>query len=231
MFARPPATVGDRMFFSDRAFEVYRAVPYFLEGVGVTLSVTFLALFLGGFIGLAAALCRVYGPWPVRGSAAFYSRTIRSLPLLVILFFLYFLGSDFFDLSVYISMVLALSIHSSAYQEGIFRAGIQSIERGQSEAARALGMTGPQGVLTVVLPQALRRALPYWSNEAAIVLKDSSLAYVLGLAELMRRGQYVVARTHQALLTYLIIGLIYFLLTLLFTRTLSLVEKRVRIPN
>ncbi len=217
--------------FDDRAAEVLQSLPYLLQGLGVTISVTLLALLLGGLIGLMGALARVYGAAPLRAAAAAYSRTIRSLPLLVILFFLYFLGSDIYEMSVFTSMVLALGIHTSAYQEGIFRAGIQSIERGQSEAAAAIGMTPFQNFFTIVLPQALRRCIPYWGNEAAIVLKDSSLAYVLGLTELMRRGQYVISRTHQAFLTYLIIGLIYLILTLVLTRGLSYMEKRVKIPG
>lgn len=217
--------------FDPRAIQVFASIPYLLLGVGVTLSVTILALMIGVLVGLSLALGRVYGGKSIRGFAVTYSRIIRSLPVLVILFFLYFLGSDVLRLSVFTSMVLALGIHTSAYQLEIFRGAIQSIARGQNEAALALGMTKSQGILFIIIPQALRRAIPYWSNEAAIVLKDSSLAYVLGLTELMRRGQYIVARTNQALLTYLIIGIIYFILTAFFTQGLAFVEKRVKIPG
>lgn len=216
--------------FDPRAKEVFLAIPYLLQGVGVTLSVTVLALFIGGVLGLSLALGRIYGGKFLQAFTISYSRIIRSLPVLVILFFLYFLGSDIYNLSVFTSMVLALGIHTSAYQSEIFRGAIQSIARGQREAALALGMTKFQGIRFIIIPQALRRAIPYWSNEAAIVLKDSSLAYVLGLTELMRRGQYIVARTNQALLTYMIIGIIYFILTALFTRSLSRVEEKVKIP-
>lgn len=217
--------------FDERAIEVYKSLPYLLQGVGVTLSVTILALLIGGVLGLLFALGRVYGGRLVKGFAVSYSRIIRSLPVLVILFFLYFLGSDIYNLSVFTSMVIALGIHTSAYQLEIFRGAIQSIARGQNEAAQALGMTKIQGIIFIIIPQAFRRAIPYWSNEAAIVLKDSSLAYVLGLTELMRRGQYIVATTNQALLTYILIGIIYFILTALFTRSLSHVERRVKIPG
>lgn len=217
--------------FDERALQVFQSLPYLLQGVGVTLSVTLLALLIGGVLGLTMALGRVYGGRAVKGSAILYSRVIRSLPVLVILFFLYFLGSDFFNLSVFTSMVIALGIHTSAYQLEIFRGAIQSITWGQNEAALALGMTRIQTIFYIIIPQAFRRAIPYWSNEAAIVLKDPSLAYVLGLTELMRRGQYIVARTNQALLTYILIGLIYFLLTAFFTRSLSHIEKKVKIPG
>lgn len=217
--------------FDEKVMAVFQSIPYLLQGVGVTLSVTFLALLMGGVLGLLLALGRVYGGAVLRGTAIFYSRIIRSLPVLVILFFLYFLGYDLLNLSVFASMVLALGIHTSAYQLEIFRGAVQSIARGQNEAALAMGMTEWQSIFYIVLPQALRRAIPYWSNEAAIVLKDSSLAYVLGLTELMRRGQYIVARTNQALITYILIGIIYFVLTAFFTRGLSRVEKKVKIPG
>ncbi|MFY9217742.1 MAG: amino acid ABC transporter permease, partial [Tepidanaerobacteraceae bacterium] len=127
--------------------------------------------------------------------------------------------------------VLALAFHSAAYQSEIFRGAIQSISKGQMEAALALGMSKYQGIFSVILPQALRRAIPYWANEATIVLKDSSLAYALGVTELMRRGEYVSARTSQPMLTYIIVGLIYLILTYAFTKSMNRIEYKVRIPG
>ncbi|MDI3534698.1 MAG: polar amino acid transport system permease protein [Thermosediminibacterales bacterium] len=219
------------MGINEHTWKVISAIPYLLKGVGMTLKITFLALIFGAFFGLLLALARVYGGSISRRFAIVYSRIIRSLPLLVILFMLYYLASEILDLSPFLAVVLALAVHTSAYQSEIFRGSIQSISKGQMEAALALGMSKFQCVLYIILPQALRRALPYWSNEAAIVLKDSALAYVLGIAELMRRGEYVVARSSQsALLTYLIIGIIYFILTSVLTRSLLYAEKKLRIP-
>ena len=163
--------------------------------------------------------------------SVFYSRIIRSLPLIVILFGLYYLGADILDLSAYTAVILALSVHTAAYQSEIFRGAIQSISIGQMEAALALGMSRFQCIFSIILPQALRRAIPYWSNEAAIVLKDSSLAYVLGIAELLRRGEYVSARTTMPLLTYTIVGVIYFILTFVLSRGLFFVERKLSIPE
>ncbi|MDD4570465.1 MAG: amino acid ABC transporter permease [Tepidanaerobacteraceae bacterium] len=219
------------MGISDKAYKVLSSIPYLLSGVGITLEITVIALMLGTAIGLFLALGRVYGNGVVRRFVIFYSRIIRSLPLLVILFMLYFLGSEIIDIPAFWAVILALAIHTSAYQSEIFRGAIQSISMGQMEAALALGMSKYQGIFAVILPQSLRRAIPYWANEATIVLKDSALAYVLGITELMRRGEYVSARTSQPLLTYIVVGLIYLILTYAFTKSMARVESRARIPG
>jgi polar amino acid transport system permease protein len=219
------------MVISAQVTQVINSIPYFLQGVGVTLQITFLALFLGSAAGLLLALARVYSRGVIRSFAVFYSRIIRSLPLLVILFILYYGTYGLVNMPAFFAVVMALAVHTSAYQLEIFRGAIQSISKGQMEAALALGMSKMQCIFTVILPQALRRAIPYWANEAAIVLKDSSLAFVLGIADLMRRGQYVSARTRSQLLTYIIIGIIYFILTLVLTRGLLYMEKKLRIPE
>lgn len=219
------------MGISERALKVLSSIPYLLEGVGMTLQITLIALAFGAILGLTLAIARVYGGNISRKISIAYVRLIRSLPLLVILFMLYFLGSEIIDIPAYWAVVVALGLHTSAYQSEIFRGAIQSVSEGQMEAAMALGMSKTQGIFSVLLPQALRRAIPYWANEAAIVLKDSALAYVLGITELMRRGEYVSARTSQPLLTYLVIGFIYFVLTYIFTKSMAWVESRTRIPG
>lgn len=219
------------MGLNGKAGEVFKSIPYILQGLEVTLKVTILALIIGAALGLILALMRVYGGGFCSRISVFYSRIIRSLPLIVILFGLYYLGADILDLSAYTAVILALSVHTAAYQSEIFRGAIQSISIGQMEAALALGMSRFQCIFSIILPQALRRAIPYWSNEAAIVLKDSSLAYVLGIAELLRRGEYVSARTTMPLLTYTIVGVIYFILTFVLSRGLFFVERKLSIPE
>lgn len=219
------------MVISQQAKQVISSIPYFLQGVGVTLEMTILALVFGSLLGIVLALARVYGRGIIQRSAIFYSRLVRSLPLLVILFMTYYGTYEYVALPPFVAVSMAIALHTSAYQMEIFRGAIQSISKGQMEAALAVGMGPLQAILLIILPQALRRALPYWANEAAIVLKDSSLAFVLGIADLMRRGQYVSARTRSQLLTYLIIGLIYFLLTLFLTRGLLYLEKKLWVPE
>jgi polar amino acid transport system permease protein len=213
------------------ANKVLASIPYLLGGVWITLQITVLALALSTVLGILLSLFRVYGRGIFHRFAVIYSRLMRSLPLLVILFMLYFLGSEIIDIPAYWAIVLALAFHSAAYQSEIFRGAIQSISKGQMEAALALGMSKYQGIFSVILPQALRRAIPYWANEATIVLKDSSLAYALGVTELMRRGEYVSARTSQPMLTYIIVGLIYLILTYAFTKSMNRIEYKVRIPG
>jgi polar amino acid transport system permease protein len=219
------------MGLSDSALKVFSSVPYLLQGVGVTLKITVYSLIIGAFLGLLLALARVYGGGISRRFAVLYSRVVRSLPLLVILFMLYFFGSGVLDIPAYEAVVVALGMHTAAYQSEIFRGAIQSIRKGQMEAALALGMSKPQAVFYVILPQALRLAIPYWANESAIVLKDSALAYVLGITELMRRGEYISANTSKPLLTYVIVGFIYFVLTYVFTKGLNIVDRKVRVPG
>jgi len=219
------------MGISEKSLEVIESIPYLLAGVGITLEITALALILGAFLGLLLAIFRVYGGRLLSAFSTFYGRIIRSTPLLVILFILYFLGSEIIELSAFTATVFALGIHTSAYQSEIFRGAIQSISKGQMEAALALGMSKFQCITTIILPQAFRRAIPYWANEAAIVLKDSSTAYVIGVIELMRRAEFVIARTTKPFLTYMIVGIIYFILTYLFTRSLAQIEKKVRVPG
>lgn len=219
------------MGISEKSLEVLESIPYLLAGVGITLEITALALILGALFGLLLALLRIYGGPVLSHFSIFYGRIIRSTPLLVILFILYFLGSEVIELSALAAIVLSLVIHTSAYQSEIFRGAIQSISKGQMEAALALGMSRFQCITTIILPQAFRRAIPYWTNEAAIVLKDSSTAYVVGVIELMRRAEFVIARTAKPFLTYMIVGLIYFILTYLFSKSLSLVEEKVRVPG
>ena len=214
---------------SDKAVAVIQSIPYLIQGVKITLSITALALGLGAVIGLALALSRVYGGGFLRRLSIVYGRIMRSLPLLVILFMLFYLGSEVVDITEYTAVVLALALHSAAYQSEIFRGALQSVKPGQMEAAVALGMSRVQGVLWVVMPQAMRRALPYWANEGSIVLKDSSLAYILGIVELMRRGEYISARTSEPLLTYIIVGIIYFIMTFIFSKVMARAEKRYKV--
>lgn len=196
----------------------------------MTVLITVIALFVGFVIGLPLALMRVYGsPWAER-IAKIYSTVLRGLPSIVVLFIIYYALASLINLPPFLAGCVALGVCSSAYQMELLRGAIQSIGFGQMMAARALGMTRLQAIRYVILPQALRVAIPAWSNEAAVVLKDSSLVYAVGLAELLRRSQQVAARTYQPFLVYTLCAAIYFLLTFLTNRGLDLLERRLQIP-
>ena len=204
-------------------------LKYLLAGAGVTLGVTAIALTTGFFLGILLAIFRVYGGKVLSTFSAIYSTVIRGIPVVVVIFILYFVIARFVDLSPFLAGALSLGFSSAAYQSEVFRGSFRSVPGGQMMAARALGMSRVQAIRSIILPQAIRLAIPPWSNEAAIVLKDSSLVFVLGVPEILRRAEYVSARTLQPFLAFGAAALIYFALTFLTNRGLDWLERRYKI--
>jgi polar amino acid transport system permease protein len=153
--------------------------PYILTGLQVTLEVTIVALVMGFTIGLILALLRVYGGNTLARFISVYTLIIRALPHILLLLLLYFAIAAVINLSPFWAGSLCLAIISGAYQCEILRGALLSVSAGQMMAARTLGMTRVQAIRHIILPQALRQAIPAWSNEAAIVVKDSSMVYIL----------------------------------------------------
>jgi len=212
---------------------VIEGLPYILGGIGVTLTVVAGALAMGLALGLLLSVGQVYGrPW-VRRVVAVYVWFFRGIPLLVLLFLIYFglLAALEIDLSPFAIAIVVLGLISSAYQSQILRGAILSVPQGQMKAARALGMSDTRAIVFIVLPQALRLALPGWSNEYTVIMKDSAVTYALGVAELMARTNHTASRTYQHFWLYLLVGLIYMLLTWLGTRALHILEERVAISG
>jgi polar amino acid transport system permease protein len=135
------------------------------------------------------------------------------------------------NLSAFAAATIVLGLISAAYQSQIFRGAILSLPPGQLKAARALGMSDAKAILFIILPQALRLSIPAWSNEYSIILKDSAVAYALGVAEIMARTHFVATRTYQHLPLYIVAGLIYLILTYIGTKGLRILEAKVRIPG
>ena len=206
-------------------------VPYILRGLRVTLSVTAYALGFGLVFGTFLALLRVYGGKFISKFVALYVAFIRSMPHVLLLLIIYFLIAAIIDLSPFASGSLSLAIISSAYQAEIVRGAILSVPDGQMMAARSIGMSRLRSIWYIIIPQAFRYAIPPWSNEAAIVIKDSSLVYILGVPEILRQAQYYSARTYQPFTAYLTVAVIYFLLTFMTNRGLDLLEKKIHIPT
>jgi polar amino acid transport system permease protein len=211
--------------------EMLQALPYILGGIGYTLGVTVVALTVGLVIGVLLALLRVYGGRAAQNFAAVYVVILRGFPSLIVLFIIYYMLAALVDLPPFLAGCVALGVCSSAYQAEIFRGALQSVSPGQMMAARALGMSHRQAIITVILPQAFRNAIAGWSNEAAIVVKDSSLVYVVGLPELLRRAQQVAARLYAPFLIFTVTAVIYFLLTFATNRLLGWLERKTRIPQ
>lgn len=201
----------------------------FLKGVWMTAKLAFLSLFLGLPIGLFLSLARVQSSRLLSVPAAFYVEVIRGTPLLVQILFIYFVLPLFgIHLPAFTSGVIALTINSAAYISEIFRAGILSIDAGQMEAARALGMSYAQAMRRIILPQTFRRVVPPLTNEGIALLKDSSLVSVIGLTELARTGQELASRYAAPLTIWPIVALCYLLLTFPLTRVAEYLERRWR---
>ena len=208
---------------------VIEGLPYVLGGVGVTLAVVGGALAMGLGLGLLLALAQVYGPGRLRRLTGIYVWFFRGIPLLVLLFLFYFgiLVSLDIELSPFIIAIVVLGMISSAYQSQILRGAILSVPSGQMKAARAIGMSDARAIVFIILPQALRLAIPGWSNEYTVIMKDSAVTYALGVAELMARANHVASRTYQHFWLYIMVGLIYLLLTYMGTKALRVLEERV----
>jgi len=206
-------------------------IPYVLRGLDITLQVTAVALGFGLFFGTLLAIMRVYGGKVLSNAIMLYVSVIRALPHILLLLVIYFMIARIIDLSPFWAGSLSLAIISSAYQAEIIRGAILCVPPGQMMAARSIGMTRLQAIRYVIIPQAIRHVIPPWSNEAAIVIKDSSLVYVLGVPEILRQAQYYSGRNPtKPFNAYLAVAVIYFLLTFLTNRGLDALEKHIRIP-
>ena len=200
----------------------------FLKATGVTLQLTSVSLVLAVVIGLVMALFKLSRSRILNGIARTYIAIVRGLPLIVQLMFLYFGIVKLVALSSFWAGSLALAIHAGAYVAEIFRGTIESIDAGQTEAARSLGMNARQTMLLVILPQAFRRAVPPLGNQFIIGLKDSSLVAYLGVNELFGAALSAQAENFMPFETYLVAGLYYLILVLIFSWLVRLLENRLR---
>jgi polar amino acid transport system permease protein len=212
---------------------IYEALPYLLQGSLVTIGLVCGAMSLGLFIGIIIAVGQVYGNSVIRSVISVYVWFFRGVPLLVLLFLFYFglFSLLNINLSAFTVAAIVLGLISSAYQSQIFRGAILSLPEGQLKAARALGMSDGTSILFIILPQALRLSIPAWSNEYSIVLKDSAVAYALGVMEIMARAHFVASRTYEHLPLYFAGGFIFLILTYVGTKGLRTLEQKFRIPG
>lgn len=201
-----------------------------LHGAWVTVEITAMALVLGCVMGLLIGIGRLK---PERRAiyalCTSYVAVIRGTPLLVQLFLLFF-GLPQFDilLPAFVCGVIGLGIYSGAYVSEIVRGAIQSIDKGQMEAARSLGMSYGTAMRTVILPQALVRMIPPLGNEFIALIKNSALVSLLTIHDVMHEGQKIISVTYRSLEVYLAIAAIYFVLTGLTTLALRHIEQRLR---
>ena len=209
------------------------SIPLLLTGALVTIEITALSITLGIIIGLFASIARISSFKILRGAAKVYIDFFRGTPLLVQIFMIYFALPLITGQRVdpFIAAVTACGMNSGAYVAEIFRAGIESINKGQMEAGRSLGMTWTQTMRFIIIPQAFRRVIPPLGNEFIALLKDSSLVSVIGFEELTRRGQLIIARTYGALEIWFCVAVIYLVMTLTISRLVAYCEKRWKISD
>lgn len=207
---------------------IRNALPYLWDGLQVTIYIFVIAIILGFIIGLIVALLRLAPFKVLNWIAKIFVDAIRGTPFIVQLFFIYFgLNSlEYFSMSNTTAGIVTVAINAGAYYSEIIRAGIQSIDRGQTEAARSLGLKSSQNMRYVVLPQAFRRMLPTITNQAIISLKDTSLLSVIGVADLTQRGKVQASATYDAFSIYLALGVIYFIVIYLLSMLSSYIERK-----
>ncbi|WP_046179554.1 amino acid ABC transporter permease [Domibacillus tundrae] len=203
-------------------------LPYLLEGLKTTLYIFIVAVILGFAIGLVIALFRLSPIKILNWIAKAFVNIIRGTPFIVQLFFIYFgLNSlQIFSMDNTTAGIVTVAINAGAYFAEIIRAGILSVDKGQTEAARSLGMTSTQNMVSIILPQAFRRMLPTITNQSIISLKDTSLLSVIGIADLTQRGQIQASATFEAFSVWITVGVLYFIIIYLLTLLANFLERR-----
>jgi len=204
-------------------------VPILLQGVGLTILVTLGSLVLSTLLGLFWALLRVSGIRALSGVSAGLINLIRGIPIIVLLFYLYFVMPDFgITLTALQAAILGLGIAYSAYQAENFRAGIEAIDRGQVEAAQAIGMGWGMTMRRVILPQAIRIVLPPYGNIMIMLLKDSSQASTITVAELALQGKLIASSTFKNTSVFTLVALMYLTMSIPLILLVRHFEKRAR---
>ncbi|MFC2030185.1 amino acid ABC transporter permease [Chloroflexota bacterium] len=220
-----------------------------LRGVGTTVYVTVIAYTMATLLGLLVGLLRISGKRVIQEVATFYIEIVRGIPMLVVLYYIAFVGAPAFvdganwlgrplisagiiepmsvrHLNFTVRAILALSIGYSAFIAEIFRAGIESIDRGQTEAALAVGMSRLQALRFVVLPQAVRVVLPPLGNDFVAMLKDSALVSVLGVQDITQLGKVYSASTFKFFETYNVVAFLYLVMTVGLSMLVGVLERR-----
>ena len=206
---------------------------YIVNGLGVTLKVTFFAVLIGIVLGFLVAIVRSTYENTGRlkllnAVCSVYLTVIRGTPVVIQLMITYFVIFGNFDISKVVTAVLAFGINSGAYVAEIFRSGIMSIDRGQFEAGRSLGFTYGQTMWYIIMPQAFKNVLPTLGNEFIVLLKETSVAGYIALQDLTKAGDIIRSRTFNAYMPLLAVALIYLIMVMVFTKLVQLLERRLR---
>ena len=205
-------------------------LPLLLHGVVVTLQISVLVIVAGSIVGVFGGLGLLYGPAWLRAPLRGYVDVVRGLPLLVTIFIIYFVPQalDVITVDGFAAVVVALALFAGAHISEIVRGSVASVARGQTDAAKALGLTFWPRTWSVILPQALPAIIPPWTNTAIEMVKGSSLAYLVSVSELLFETYKVVGRTGAAMEFYVTAALLYFVINYALSRLGAWLERRVR---
>lgn len=206
---------------------VFQYAVFFLKAAGITMGLSALSLFTGSVIGFLFSLLRISGNRLLSGLTLAYAEIFRGSPLLVQLFLVYFGLPIVFHLNVsaFTTVAVSMILYTAGYMTEIFRAAIQAVDRGQWDASYTIGMTYTQALLKVIVPQAMRIAVPPTLGQFISILKDSSLASIIGFMELTKAGMAVRAATSSTLLAFTIVTCLYFAICY----SLSVASRRVEL--
>lgn len=207
-------------------------MPYVLAGVPIAIEVWLLAMTAGFFLGLVLAAARLYGGKIIFPLATAYVEIFRGTPMIVQLLIVYLgLPSVGLTFSPFVATVITMGLNTAAYQAEYFRGSIQSVSQGQLLAARAHGMSAYKTFLYIVLPQALRRVIPQWSNEAILEFKFTSIAYTIGLSEITARASEVGSDTFKYFWAFLLAGAVYLVMTNFIAEALERLQRKFFVPG
>ena len=216
------------MAFQFEPSVVVDTLPMLMRGVWYTIYLTVGGLFFGFLLGVATGLMKLARPFLVRKFADLYVELVRGTPMLVQAMFLYYGVPMAVGLRIppLIAGVIVIAINSGAYIAEIVRGAIQSINIGQTEAGRSIGLTRAQTMRYIIWPQAFKRMIPPLGNQFIISLKDTSLLMVIGVGELLRTGQEIVAVNFRAFEVYMAVAMVYLVMTMSIAKALKTLENR-----
>ena len=213
-------------------------MPYYFEGIKYTLLISFVAVLFGAVFGsllfyMKSSNFHIWKIKPLKIIAVAYIEIIRGTPMILQIFIVYAGAEPFFgmDLSALQAAFVAIALNSAAYVSEIVRAGIDAVDKGQIEAARSLGMKKSTAMMLIVVPQAVRNILPAIGNEFVAVIKESSMASVVGVGELMYAAKIVQGSTYRSLEPLIVAAGFYFILTFTLGRVISLIERRMKVSD
>lgn len=206
------------------------SIPYILKGLEVTLKIVAASAVVGFILGTLLALCKIARIRVLNIAADIYTSIFRGTPLVLQLMIIYFGVPQMmgYEIPAFLAAVLAFSLNSGAYMSEVIRAGIQAVDKGQTEAAMALGIPYSKMMRNIIFPQALKNILPRLVNEFATLTKESAVVTVIGATDLMRRAYIVGGETFKYLEPLLFVGLIYYILVIILTLVGKAIEGRMK---